>query len=221
MDQLAQNLKDERQNYYSLIGDERQPTTGGGGHAFVIQSSTRYDPNTKVNWFQELQKDVAYQTKSHHYGPLKTSEQKWRNLIDPLHKSSVNQKKAYKRNIIYTQKNLLQTDKGFSIRQPAQKLRLSNLAIKQQHSRDSEPPSLRQSSFVDIRHQSMSSDQEIGYPNQKESNFITNMRDQLTADHKSNNYFNNAATHHSSVFDQSIMSRGSPNKRQKQTESQF
>lgn len=67
----------------------------------------------------------------------------------------------------------------------------------------------------------MSTYQEIGYPNQKESNFITNMRDQLTAGYKSNNYFNNAATHHSSVFDQSIMSRGSRNTKQKQTESQF
>jgi len=110
MEMMTNNLKKERQSYYSLVGDDR----ANGPTAFIAQSSTRYDPGNKVNWFKELQKDVSYQTKSHHYGPLKTSEQKWRNMIDPLHKSAINQnqKKVFKRNIIYTQKALQQKDKG-------------------------------------------------------------------------------------------------------------
>jgi len=68
------------------------------------ESKTRLEElqvSPQVSWFFELQKDVALQTKSHGYGPLKTSEQKWRNMIDPLRKSSVNQKKP-KRNVLYS-----------------------------------------------------------------------------------------------------------------------
>jgi hypothetical protein len=64
------NLPEQRMSYYSLVNREEP-------------NQVRDTSLHAVSWFNELRKDVMQQTKSHNYGPYKTSELKWRNIIDP------------------------------------------------------------------------------------------------------------------------------------------